>query len=210
MKPEKKSVTAETDFVVIGAGVAGLRAAIELASSGRVLVLAKLEVKDSSTQYAQGGIAAALSDEDEISLHLQDTLNAGDGLCNPEAARVLVEDAPERIEELIAWGTKFDREGTKLTFGREGAHSRNRILHAHGDSTGREILRALFAKAKTLKEISVREFEFSTDLLVDGGRVCAVNVIAETGQHATIHASAVLLATGGMGQLYANTTNPGV
>src|SRR5215468_674252 len=162
-----KCAPAETDFLVIGAGVAGLRAAIELAPAGRVLVLAKREIADSNTQYAQGGIAAALSDEDEISLHLQDTINAGDGLCNPEAARVLVEDAPERIEELIAWGTQFDREGTKLTFGREGAHSRNRILHAHGDSTGREIQRALHAKARTLREISIREFEFSTDLVSD-------------------------------------------
>lgn len=204
------AVASETDFLIIGAGVAGLRAAIELASAGRVLVLAKREVTDSSTQYAQGGIAAALSDEDEISLHLQDTLNAGDGLCNPEAAKVLVEDAPERIEELIAWGTQFDRDGTKLTFGREGAHSRNRILHAHGDSTGREILRALYAKAKTLKEISVREFEFSTDLHLEDGRVTAVRIIDDHGQHSTIYASAVLLATGGMGQLYANTTNPGV
>src|SRR5436309_1457383 len=201
---------AETDFVVIGAGIVGLRAAIELASAGRVVVLAKREVKDSATQLAQGGIAAALSDEDEISLHLQDTLNAGDGLCNPEAARALVEDAPERIEELIQWGTEFGREGTKLTFGREGAHSRNRILHAHGDSTGREIQRALYAKAKTLPEISVREFEFSTDLISEGGRVCGVHVIDERGQENTIHASAVLLATGGMGQLYLNTTNPSV
>jgi L-aspartate oxidase len=200
----------ETDFLVIGAGVAGLRAAIELAPAGRVLVLAKREVTDSNTQFAQGGIAAALSDEDEISLHLQDTLNAGDGLCNPEAARVLVEDAPERIEELIAWGTQFDREGTKLTFGREGAHSRNRILHAHGDSTGREILRALFLKAQTLSEIQVREFEFSTDLEVEGGRVCAVRVMDEHTEHSAIRASAVLLATGGMGQLYSNTTNPSV
>jgi L-aspartate oxidase len=200
----------ETDFLVIGAGVAGLRAAIELAPAGRVLVLAKREVTESNTQFAQGGIAAALSDEDEISLHLQDTLNAGDGLCNPEAARVLVEDAPERIEELIAWGTQFDRDGTKLTFGREGAHSRNRILHAHGDSTGREILRALFAKAKTLPEIQVREFEFSTDLEVKDGRVCAVRVMDERAQHSTIRGSAVLLATGGMGQLYSNTTNPSV
>jgi len=200
----------ETDFLVIGAGVAGLRAAIELAPAGRVLVLAKREITDSNTQYAQGGIAAALSDEDEISLHLQDTLAAGDGLCNPDAAKVLVEDAPERIEELIAWGTQFDREGTKLTFGREGAHSRNRILHAHGDSTGREILRALYAKAQTLPEIQVREFEFSTDLDVEAGHVCAVRVIDEHGQHNAIRASAVLLATGGMGQLYANTTNPRV
>ncbi len=200
----------ETDFLVIGAGVAGLRAAIELAPAGRVLVLVKREVADSSTQLAQGGIAAALSDEDEISLHLQDTLNAGDGLCNPEAARALVEDAPERIEELIAWGTQFDREGTKLTFGREGAHSRNRILHAHGDSTGREIQRALYAKAKTLREISIREFEFSTDLVTQDGRVCGVCVMDERGENNTIRASVVLLATGGMGQLYLNTTNPGV
>src|SRR5215831_7121729 len=205
-----ESAPSRIDFLIIGAGVAGLRAAIELADAGTVLVLAKREVTESNTQYAQGGIAAALSDEDEISLHLQDTLNAGDGLCNIEAAKVLVEDAPERIEELIAWGTQFDREGTKLTFGREGAHSRNRILHAHGDSTGREILRALYAKAKTMKEISVREFEFSTDLLVESGRVCAVKVMDEHGQQAPIRASAVLLATGGMGQLYANSTNPGV
>ena len=204
------AAASETDFLVIGAGVAGLRAAIELAPAGRVLVLAKREVTDSSTQLAQGGIAAALSDEDEISLHLQDTLNAGDGLCNPEAAKVLVEDAPERIEELIAWGTEFDRDGTKLTFGREGAHSRNRILHADGDSTGREILRALYAKAKTLPEISVREFEFSTDLEMHDGRVCGVRVINERGELASINASAVLLATGGMGQLYLNTTNPPV
>src|ERR1700757_257536 len=166
-----KALRGEVDFVVVGAGIAGLRAAIELAEAGRVLVLAKKEVTESATQYAQGGIAAALSDEDEIGLHLQDTLSAGDGLCNVEAATVLVEDAPERIEELIRWGTEFDREGTKLTFGREGAHSRNRILHAHGDSTGREILRALYAKTKTLPNISVCEFEFSTDLLVENGRV---------------------------------------
>src|SRR5436190_9744033 len=98
--PSMPATAAEADFLVIGAGVAGLRAAIELAPAGRVLVLAKREVTDSSTQYAQGGIAAALSDEDEISLHLQDTLAAGDGLCNPEAAKVLVEEAPQCIEEL--------------------------------------------------------------------------------------------------------------
>jgi L-aspartate oxidase len=206
----------ETDFLVIGAGVAGLRAAIELAAAGRVVVLAKREVTDSNTQWAQGGIAAALSDEDEISLHLQDTLIAGDGLCNPEATKVLVEDAPERIEELIQWGTEFDREGTKLTFGREGAHSRNRILHAHGDSTGREILRALYAKAKTLKNISVCEFEFSTALRLKDGLVRGVHLAGaedETGKHKEkrqIRASAVLLATGGVGQLYRNTTNPSV
>lgn len=201
---------AETDFLVIGAGVAGMRAAIELANAGRVVVLAKREVADSATQMAQGGIAAALSDEDEISLHLQDTLSAGDGLCNVEAAKVLVEEGPERIEELIQWGTEFDRDGTRLAFTREGAHSRNRILHAHGDSTGREILRALVAKAKTLKNIAVCEFEFSTDLRMRDGRVCGVELISETGETRQLTAAAVLLASGGLGQLYRNTTNPSV
>src|SRR3984885_14976773 len=198
----------EADFLVIGAGVAGLRAAVELAPAGRVVVLTKREVTDSATQYAQGGIAAALSDEDEIGLHLQDTLNAGDGLCNIEAAKVLVEEGPERIEELIQWGTEFDRDGTKLSFAREGAHSRNRILHAHGDSTGREILRALRAKAKTLKNISVCEFEFSTELRMENGRVSGIDLIGDKGTHETMLASSVLLATGGLGQLYRNTTNP--
>src|SRR5438270_13894710 len=120
-----KAVPSETDFVVVGAGVAGLRGAIGLAEAGRVLVLAKNELTESATQYAQGGVAVALSDEDDISLHLQDTLEAGDGLCNEDAARVLVQDGPERIQELIDWGTQFDREGTTLTFTREGAHSRS-------------------------------------------------------------------------------------
>jgi len=201
---------AECDFLVIGAGVAGLRAAIELAGAGRVVVLAKREVRDSATHYAQGGIAAALSDEDEVGLHLQDTLVAGDGLCNVEAVRVLVEEGPGRIEELIEWGTQFDRTGTKLAFTREGAHSRNRVLHAQGDSTGREILRALYAKSKTLKNISVLEFEMSSDLLLEHGRAAGVSVIGDKGEFQVIHASAVLLATGGLGQLYRNTTNPEV
>ena len=205
-----RAIPAQIDFLVIGAGVAGLRAAIELASAGQVLVLAKRELSESATQYAQGGIAAALSDEDEISLHLQDTLTAGDGLCNREAAQILVEEGPERIEELIAWGTQFDRNGTKLAFTREGAHSRSRILHAQGDSTGREISRALYAKANTLKHISVREFEFTTDLLVDNGRVCGSMLINDKGERQEVSASAVLLATGGLGQIYRETTNPGV
>src|SRR6202142_2031505 len=205
-----QSPPSHTDFLVIGAGVAGLRAAVELAAAGTVFVLAKREVTESNTQWAQGGIAAALSDEDEISLHLQDTLQAGDGLCNAEAAKVLVEDAPQRIEELIQWGTEFDRDGTRLAFTREGAHSRDRILHAHGDSTGREILRALYAKAKTLKNISVCEFEFSTELRFDQGRVSGIDLIGDKGTHETMTASAVLLATGGLGQLYRNTTNPAV
>ncbi len=203
-----KGLPAETDYVVIGAGVAGLRAAIELAAAGRVIVLAKKEVTNSNTQFAQGGIAAALSDEDEVTLHLQDTLNAGDGLCNPQAVKILVEEGPARIEELIAWGTQFDRKGTKLVFGHEDARSRNRILHAQGDSTEREILRALYAKVQTLKHISLVEFEFSTGLVTADDRVTGVSLINGKGLPQEIGCSAVLLATGGMGQLYRNTTNP--
>ena len=205
-----KSVPAETDFVVVGAGIAGLRAAIELAGAGRVLVLAKLEYTESATQYAQGGIAAALSDEDEISLHFQDTLQAGDGIVNPDAAHVLVEEGPARIDELIEWGTEFDRNGTKLAFTREGAHSRDRILHAHGDSTGQEIGRALYLKAKSLKNISICEFEFATDLLLEDGQVSGLTLLDRSGELHPVRAAAVLLATGGLGHVYRETTNPSV
>src|SRR6202050_2935809 len=200
----------DCDFLVIGAGVAGLRAAIELAQAGSVLVIAKDSLRESSSEYAQGGIAVALSDDDEVALHEQDTIYAGDGLCDPEAVRTLVEEGPAAIQDLMDWGAEFDRNGQKLTFGREGAHSRNRILHAHGDSTGREILRALYAKAQALKNISVMEFEFSTDLIVEDGRVCGIHLITEKGETQHMTASAVLLATGGLGQLYRNTTNPSV
>ncbi len=151
-----------------------------------------------------------LSDDDEVSLHLEDTLKAGDGLVNEEAARVLVEEGPGRIEELIEWGTEFDRAGSKIAFTREGAHSRNRVLHAHGDSTGREIGRALYLKASAIPAILFREFEFTTDLLVRDGRVTGVRVLDEAGQESEIHAGSVLLATGGLGCVYSDTTNPSV
>jgi len=205
-----KALPGGTDFIVVGAGIAGLRASVELAPAGLVLCLAKREVTESNTQYAQGGIAAALSDDDEVSLHLDDTLKAGDGLCNEEAARILVEDGPARIEELIEWGTEFDRTGSKIAFTREGAHSRNRVLHAHGDSTGREIGRALYLKAKALKPIEFREFEFTTEIVVRDGRAVGVRVLDNNGQMHEIHASSVLLATGGLGQVYSDTTNPQV
>jgi len=205
-----RALPSETDFIVVGVGIAGLRAAVELASAGRVVCLAKREVTESNTQYAQGGIAAALSDEDEVRLHLEDTLKAGDGLCNEEAARVLVEEGPPRIEELIEWGTEFDRAGTKIAFTREGAHSRSRVLHAHGDSTGREIGRALHLKAAAQKNIGFHEFEFTTELVLRDGRVAGVRVLDESGQSHEIRASAVLLATGGLGQVYSDTTNPAV
>src|SRR5215469_10468695 len=205
-----KRLPESVDFVVVGAGVAGLRAAIALADAGKVLVLAKQELSESATQYAQGGIAVALSDEDEISLHLQDTISAGDGIVNADAARVLVEEGTERIQELIDWGTEFDRHGTKLTFTREAAHSRSRILHAHGDSTGREIGRALQAKAASLKNIVFSEFEFSAGLHVESGRVTGVELITAKGSLHLVSSSAVLLATGGAGHVYSNTTNPDV
>ncbi len=205
-----KALPSETDFIVVGAGIAGLRASVELASAGRVLCLAKREVTESNTQYAQGGIAAALSDDDEVRLHLEDTLKAGDGLCNEEAARILVEEGPPRIEELIEWGTEFDRAGTKISFTREGAHSRSRVLHAHGDSTGRELARSLYLKAAAMKPIAFHEFEFTTDLVLHDGRVVGVRILDQSGQLHQIYASAVLLATGGLGQVYSDTTNPAV
>src|SRR5208282_3900048 len=128
------------DFIVVGAGVAGLRAAIELNQHGQVLCLAKRELTESNTQYAQGGIAVALGPGDSPELHLRDTVAAGAGLVNEEAARVLVTEGPARVEELLRWGVRFDRTaGGELAFTREGAHSANRVLHANGDSTGREI-----------------------------------------------------------------------
>jgi len=199
----------QTDFIVVGAGVAGLRAAIALAEAGRVLVVTKQELTESATQYAQGGIAVALSDEDEIGLHLQDTIDAGDGIVNVDAAQTLVEEGPARIHELLEWGTQFDRTGTLLTFAREAAHSRSRILHAHGDSTGREIGRALAAKARTLPQITFREFEFTSDVCIQDGRATGVTVLSG-GQRISVAARSVLLATGGGGQLFRDTTNPSV
>src|SRR5579864_8200599 len=187
-----KNLPERVDFIVVGAGVAGLRSAIALADAGQVLVLSKQELTESATQYAQGGIAVALSDEDEISLHLQDTIAAGDGIVNQDAAHVLVEEGPERIQELIDWGTQFDRKGTKLTFTREAAHSRDRILHAHGDSTGREIGRALHAKASALKNISFSDFEFTANLCIDSGRVAGVQLKIGRGERHLATSSAVL------------------
>jgi L-aspartate oxidase len=197
-----KGLPAETDFVVIGAGVAGLRAAIELAAAGRVLVLAKKELANFSTGDAKSD-AAWLFDEDEISLHLQDTLTAGDGLCNVASVKMLVEEGPRRIDELLGWS----KHG-KLTFGLESAHGRSRLLHAQGASTAKEVLHALWEKAHSLKSILIAPYVFATSLLCDAGRVTGVSVLDEKGVPQEISCSAVLLASGGMGQIYRNTTNP--
>src|SRR5213594_664271 len=199
------------DYAVVGSGIAGLRAAIELCKAGSVLVLAKSNLSDSATAWAQGGIAVALSDEDEIGLHEQDTINAGDGLCRADAVALVVEEGPKYITQLIEWGTEFDRAGTKLAFTREAAHSRSRILHAHGDSTGREISRALLARAHKIPHLHLRAHASTTELIVERGRVVGLCFIDETdGSEHELRAGAVLLATGGLGQIYGETTNPDV
>ena len=201
----------DTDFLVVGAGVAGLRAAIELAPFGRVLVVAKDSLKESSSQYAQGGIAVALADDDEISLHEADTLFAGAGLCRPDAVHVLVEEGPVEVRRLIEWGADFDRDGDHLLFAREGAHSRHRVLHAHGDSTGREIARTLYVQAAALPRVEFHSFSGVLDLLAVDHRICGALALDERSGHLVrIHAGAVLLATGGMGCVFRDTTNPDV
>jgi len=201
----------KADYVVVGSGIAGLRAAIELSAKGNVLVLAKSNLSDSATAWAQGGIAVALSDEDQIGLHELDTIKAGDGLCRPEAVALLVEQGPRYIAQLIDWGTEFDRAGTKLAFTREAAHSRSRILHAHGDSTGREISRALLSRAHKIPHLHLRAHAFTTELIVAKKRVTGLRFIDETdGSEHEVHAGGVLLATGGLGQIYRETTNPDV
>lgn len=203
MNPTVKTV----DFLVIGGGVAGLRAAIELASKGSVLVLTKDKMTESSTEYAQGGVAVALSDEDEVCIHFEDTIRAGDGLCREDAVRILVEEGPGLILELISWGAEFDRDGSRLSFTREAAHSRKRILHSRGDATGKEIERALINKARTFPSISRYDFAFTLDLIVDDGR-CIGATVLRGDSLINIFAKAVVLATGGAGQVYSRTTNP--
>ncbi|GAB4541771.1 MAG: L-aspartate oxidase [Thermodesulfovibrionia bacterium] len=202
-------ITEKTDFLVIGGGVAGLRAAIELAPHGNVIVLTKAEPTESSTGYAQGGVAVALSDEDEVGIHYEDTIRAGDGLCNEDAVKILVEEGPRYILELISWGAEFDRKGSKLAFTREAAHSRKRILHCHGDSTGKEIERVLINKVRTFPSVKRYVFAFTIDLIVVDNRCIGATVLRGE-EMVNIYAKAVILATGGAGQIFARTTNPAI
>ncbi len=196
-----------TDFLIIGSGVAGLRAAIELAPHGNVLVITKDMPKESSTEYAQGGIAVALSDEDEVGIHLEDTLKAGDGLCREDAVKILVGEGPERILELISWGAEFDKNGTKLDFIMEAAHSRKRILHAHGDATGKELERVLLNKARSFSSVKKYPFAFTVDLIVKDGECYGAYVLKDRKVNAVL-AKATILCTGGAGQIFSRTTNP--
>jgi L-aspartate oxidase len=225
------------DFLVMGAGVAGLRAAIELAAHGEVLVVTKESLSESNTHYAQGGIAVAMEGDQDIALHLEDTVNAGDGLVYRPAAEALVSEGPLRVAELIEWGANFDRavdaEGRRLDGQymrtREGAHSLARILHASGDATGAEISRALVAFARAHKRIQFAEWTRVAALVVADGRVVGADLAAadlasvdlsraELGAAidkpprapVRIAARAVLIASGGAGQVYSDTTNPAV
>lgn len=203
------------DYLVLGSGIAGLRAAIGLARAGRVLVVTKAQPAESNTGYAQGGVAVAMGPDDDEDLHLADTMTAGAGIVSRSAARVLVEEGPERIRELASWGARFDREDGRFHFTREGAHSRNRVLHALGDATGWEMMRALLEKAQGTAGIAVRSYACSTDLVLHEGRVVGCRFLPGPDERSTagevrVLARATLLATGGAGQVFSQTTNPAV
>ena len=202
-----------TDFLVIGSGIAGLRAAVDLAQAGDVLLLTKADPTESNTGYAQGGIAAAVGDDDSPSLHYADTMAAGDGLCASEAVRILVGEGPRYVGELMAWGAGFDRDAQgRVALAREAAHSVRRVLHA-ADATGRELGRTLWVKARAASRLTVLNHMQAVALLVEDGRCAGVRYVSVADGPATggeIRAGATLLATGGAGQVFSETTNPAV
>jgi len=205
-----------TDLLVIGSGIAGLTFALKLAPKARVLLITKKERAASSTNYARGGIASVLGKDDRFDLHVQDTLVAGAGLCHSQAVEVLVREGPARVRELMDWGTRFDVDGTRhLSLGREGGHSRRRIARS-GDHTGREIESALLAAVAAEPNIEVLEDHLALDLLVvadaSGRSVCSGAMVLEhrTGAVSVVHARFTMLASGGCGQVYRHTTNPGI
>jgi L-aspartate oxidase len=198
------------DFIIVGGGIAGLRAALSLAPVGRVLILTKADATESNTGYAQGGIAAALGADDGPALHLADTMRAGDGLCDEAAVRVLVEEGPRYVRELISWGASFDRDANgELALGLEAAHSVRRILHT-GDATGRSIGRAMWEQVRPLGSVTTINHALVTDLIVEHERVAGVRYFDQAGARCDARASAILLASGGAGQVFSETTNPAV
>jgi L-aspartate oxidase len=198
------------DFLVIGSGIAGLRAAISLADSGDVVILTKADPRESNTGYAQGGIAAALGPDDSPELHASDTIAAGDGLCLPGAVEVLVREGPRYVRELIDWGAAFDRDadGTPA-LGREGAHSVRRVLHAR-DATGREIARLLWSRVSADRRIRVIDDAMATELAMCDGACVGTEFVTSQGERGSVAATQTLLATGGAGQIYRETTNPAI
>ncbi|MFJ3392977.1 L-aspartate oxidase [Leifsonia aquatica] len=195
--------------VVVGSGIAGLVAALGASRDHDVVLVTKGELSESNTRYAQGGIAAALFADDSTAAHVDDTLRAGAGLNVREAVEALCGDAPQRIRELIALGVAFDRDGDALARGLEAAHSSPRVLHAGGDATGAEIERALVATVRD-STVEIVEHAFLREVVVRDGAAAGVLVRTDSGGEREIAADAVILATGGFGQLYAYTTNPAV
>jgi L-aspartate oxidase len=197
------------DFLIVGSGIAGLRAATELADAGDVIMLTKAEPGEGSTGYAQGGIAAALGDDDSPALHARDTIEAGDGLCDERAVRVLVEDGPRYLRQLVAWGARFDQDARgRLELAREGAHSVRRVVHAR-DTTGREIERTLWTRTARSR-VRVLTHTLATAVVLHDGRSLGMRFLLPDGTEGVALAGATLLATGGSGRVFRETTNPAV
>ncbi|MGH9452975.1 MAG: L-aspartate oxidase [Terriglobia bacterium] len=201
--------TKQVDFLVLGSGIAGLRAAITLANAGKVLILNKGEFAESTTRQAYSGVAAAIGEDDEVALHHQDTLRAGDGLCREEAVRVLVDEGPQEIRQLMDWGGHVEGKKPCLVLDRESPKRVSPVLRAQGEPIGVEILRILAAKARSTRAIETRSNVLAVELLMEDGRCTGLMYLDEkTGAFKRVSANAVLLATGGMGQIYSETTNP--
>ena len=198
----------DTDFLVIGSGSAGLRAAIQANQHGSVLLMTKSALKESSTRYAQGGIAVAMNVDDTIDSHVEDTLKAGVGICNPSAVQVMVEEGIERVAELINWGAKFDKEGGTLGFTMEGAHQRRRVVH-RGDATGIETTDVLVNHLRKQEHVKVIENAFAIDFVTEEETCYGVLALVNDVVH-WIRAKATILAAGGLGCVYQCTSNPDV
>src|SRR5205809_681055 len=199
-----------TDVLIIGAGIAGLRAALAVPHSLNVLVVTKDVLQQSNSHYAQGGIAGVLSPEDRFENHIEDTLTAGAGLCDRAIVELVVREAPDQINDLIAWGTHFDEEGGQLALTREGGHSHRRIVHALGDATGHEVMRAIIAKAQQAAHVTLWDKTFTLDLLTHEGRCVGALVARPRRERFLIWAKQTILASGGAGMVYRETTNPPV
>jgi L-aspartate oxidase len=199
-----------TDVLVIGGGLAGLRAAMAVPSELSVLVVTKSGLRQSNSAYAQGGIAGVIDPEDRFEDHIADTLTAGGDLCDQAVVEMVVREAPARIQELIEWGTHFDQQAGGLALGREGGHSHHRIVHALGDATGKEVMRAVLDRACGLRNIETWENAFTLDLLTHEGRCRGAIVWSAEQGKACVWAKETILCTGGSGQIYRETTNPEV
>jgi L-aspartate oxidase len=197
-----------TDVLILGGGLAGLRAALAIDPRLSVTVITKDDLRVSSSQWAQGGIAGVVDPEDRFDNHVADTLAAGGGLCHTDVVESVVREAPDRIHELISWGTKFDERDGGLELGREGGHSHHRIVHALGDATGREVMRAVIEETKKLENLEVWADTFTIDLVTDEG--CCRGALVWNPDHGKtlVWARRTILATGGAGQLYRESTNP--